>query len=110
MKALAVAVGVLFGLAHLLAAIQLMRAGDAARGSGEAGAVPHGARFGMLAAGVVTILGAATQVLPLLVLGVAGIVGLAIANGVWMHGRPTVQHHLVRVAAAVVVLGLAFAA
>lgn len=43
----------------------------------------------------------------LLAVGVLGIAGLAVANGVWRHGRPTWSHHAVRLAFAAAVLVLA---
>ena len=42
--------------------------------------------------------------------GVAGLVVLAVANGVWLHGRPTWSHHAVRLTLGVVVIALSVAA
>ena len=40
----------------------------------------------------------------LLAVGVLGIAGLAVANGIWLHGRPTWSHHAARLAFAAAVL------
>ena len=75
--------------------------------------VPRWARAYWVLAAITVIVGAVVYVLDgwiglaIAALGVAEICGMAIANGVWMHGRPTVSHHAIRIAIAAAILGLA---
>lgn len=55
-------------------------------------------------ASVVLLVTSSGAVVALLALGLLGVAGLAVANGVWMHGRPNLSHHVVRGAFAVIVL------
>jgi len=45
-----------------------------------------------------------------LIAALVAVVVLAVANGVWMHGRPTLSHHVVRVVVAAAIAALAVAA
>jgi drug/metabolite transporter (DMT)-like permease len=111
-------VGVLAGLLGLLYAgmhgaivPSMFNAPPAERGSGQFGAVPAWARLlwavcvGLTAVGALVLVFAQPAVVVfVLAIGVVGIVALAVGNGVWMKGRPTLSHHVVRAAFALVVL------
>jgi hypothetical protein len=103
--------GLLFAALHGAGAPAMLRAVPAPRASGEIGAVPRWARIAWVALVAVTavvsvaLVGAHTApVVALLAVGVIGIAVLAVANGFWMQGTPTVSHHVVRFAMAAVVL------
>jgi hypothetical protein len=73
--------------------------------------IPPPARAAWLVLAAITVLAAAGLVfidggalVALLAVGVLGIAGLAIANGYWIHGRPTWSHHAVRLVFALAVL------
>jgi len=73
--------------------------------------VPPPAAMGWVAAAAAAAIGAllllATASAVAVVLqcgGVVATVGLAMANGRWMHGRVTVSHHVVRAAFALLVI------
>ena len=113
MAILAGVLGILFGLLHGVQGRAFLIAPAAPRGSGDIGAVPLTARRLWVALALLTIvagLGLLATASPLAfaleAVGVVGITLLAIANGFWMHGRPTLSHHLVRVAMAAVVLAV----
>ena len=55
-------------------------------------------------ASVIVVFDASVLAVLLLAVGVLGIAALAVANGVWLHGRPHWQHHAVRLAFAALVL------
>ena len=77
--------------------------------------VPQWARFYWLFACLTAVVGSVLVALGQWVgvaiagLGMAEICGLAIANGFWMKGRPTVSHHAIRIAIAIGLLGVAAA-
>lgn len=109
--------GILFGLLHAVQGRELLIAPAARRGSGEVGAIPLPARRLWVALALLTIVAslvllaiASVGVFVFEAIGVVGITLLAIANGFWMHGRPTVLHHVVRFVMAAVVLGVGAAA
>jgi hypothetical protein len=90
-----------FGGLHLAGTADLVRHRE----------VPRPALFGWIGAGVVAVAGAfelvlsrsAAAVAPF-VLGAGALSALAVANGVWMHGRVTVSHHATRILFALVVI------
>ena len=109
----AVAVG-LFGLAHLVPGVSTLQVPGAPRGSGSHGAVPVLARYLWVALAATTVgasiffgLSVGAGALVAMAAGVLGLVVLAIANGVWIHGRPTWTHHAARAAIAAAVVALA---
>jgi hypothetical protein len=82
---------------------------------GAKGAPPRWARLAWRAAGLTAFAGGvyliANQTKAAAALATVGLVAqalLAIANGYWIHGTPTVSHHLVRAAVVMGILGLAF--
>ena len=115
MRVAAGLLGIVFGLIHGLPAIANINAPAAAQGSGEAGAIPMGARVLWLLASVVTVLGGVLVAFVdldvgrlVLSAGAIGLFVLAIANGYWMHGTPTLSHHLVRGVLVALIVVLAF--
>lgn len=111
----AAVLGFLFGVVHGMNGLALLKAPSASRGSGDPGAVPRPARLvwvalcGVASAAAVVLL-IAGGIVPavLLSLAVIGISAIAVLNGFWMKGRPTVSHHVVRggVAAAIAALAV----
>ncbi len=75
--------------------------------------VPQWARISWLLASLVVIAGAVVLALDgwvgiaLAGVGMADVCALAIANGFWMKGRPTVSHHAIRISIAVAMLAFA---
>ena len=75
--------------------------------------VPRWARIYWVIAALTVIVGAVVYLIDgwtgfaIAALGVAEICAMAVANGVWMHGRPTISHHAIRIAIAAALLGLA---
>ena len=109
--------GALFGLLHLAVTIGTLGAEPAARGSGEIGAVPIAVRWlGAVVAAIALVGGLAfaaigsAAAMVALALGVAGVCAIAVANGTFMHGRPTVRHHLVRGSVGALIIALAVVA
>ena len=114
MTVAAAILGFLFGLVHGMNGLTLLRAPAAARGSGDPGAIPRPARIAWVgmcgvasAAGVVLLLVGGTVPAVLLSLAVIGISAIAVLNGFWMKGRPTVSHHVVRGTLAAAITALA---
>jgi hypothetical protein len=103
--------GLLFAGLHGAGATAMLDAPPAPRGSGEMGAVPKWARVAWVMlvaitafAAVLLLLAQAAAIVTLLAVGVLGIAVLAVLNGFWMTGAPTVSHHVVRFGMAAVVL------
>ena len=75
--------------------------------------VPRWARIYWLTASVIAVVGAVMLALDgwtgfaLAAFGMAEICVMAVMNGVWMKGRPTISHHAVRFAIAAAILALA---
>lgn len=75
--------------------------------------VPRWARVGWLLASLVVIAGAVVLAVDgwagvaVAGVGMADVCALAVANGFWMKGRPTVSHHATRISIAVAILALA---
>lgn len=110
----AAVLGFLFGLVHGMNGLTLLRAPSAARGSGDPGAIPRPARVAWVvlcgvasAAGVVLLIVGGIVAAVLLSLAVIGISAIAVLNGFWMKGRPTVSHHVVRGSVAAAIAALA---
>jgi len=107
--------GILFALFHGIPSARLLAEPVAPRGSHQPGAIPPWARLLWLVFAITTLGGSiaylATRGIAsaaVVSAGAFGIWALAIANGFWIHGRPTVSHHLVRAAVLVVLLALTF--
>lgn len=107
--------GIIFGVLHAGPAITRVSASVAARGSHEPAAVPVWARLVWLALAVVASLGGVLLIVmgdfvsaTVLAVGCVGLWLLAVANGYWIHGRPTISHHVVRGVVAAVLVGIAF--
>ena len=95
--------GLLYALGHGGPALFQLNRPQTERGSHEPGAIPAWARMLWLlfalatAAGSIAYLVAATIAAAVVIaVGATGIWALAIANGFWIHGRPTVIHHVIR--------------
>ena len=75
--------------------------------------VPRWARIGWLLASLVVIAGAVVLAvdgwvgIAIAGVGMADVCALAIANGFWMKGRPTISHHAIRITIAGAILVLA---
>lgn len=75
--------------------------------------VPRWARVSWLLASLVVIVGAVVLAvdgwagLAVAGVGMADVCAMAIANGFWMKGRPTISHHAMRISIAVAILALA---
>src|SRR5688500_3206608 len=102
-----------FALVHGAPALAGFASPSAPRGSHEPSAVPRWARAVWLALAAALFAGAifylvSGSVASAVVVSVCvvGIWLLAIANGYWIHGRPTLSHHLVRGALVAVLLVL----
>jgi hypothetical protein len=116
MRVIAGAAAIVFGVIHGAPALAGFGRPTAAPGSHDPGAVPRWARalWILLAAGAVV-----AAVFYLVGGGVAGAAAasacaigiwlLAIANGFWIHGRPTISHHRVRAVMVALVVALLFA-
>lgn len=107
--------GILFALFHGIPSASLLVEPVAARGSHQPGAIPFWARVLWLVLAITTLVGSiaylATRGIAtatVVSVGAVGIWMLAIANGFWIHGRPTVSHHLIRAAVIAVLLALTF--
>lgn len=114
MTTFAAAFGILFGAIHALPYTSTVLQPEEPKASGSLLAVPRPARIAWLLLNAVVIVGAlalavsATPVaVAMLIGGALGVWGLAIANGFWIKGRPSVPHHIVR---AVLVAALSVAA
>ena len=74
--------------------------------------VPQWARISWLLASLVVIGGSVVLAvhgwvgLAIAGVGMADVCAMAIANGFWMKGRPTVSHHAIRIAIAAALLAL----
>lgn len=107
--------GILFALLHGGPSLARLRQPIAARGSHDVAAVPKWARILWLVLALITLIGsvvylASATVGPaaLITVGGLGIWLLAIANGLWIHGRPTFSHHVIRGVILALLLVLAF--
>ncbi|MBW3589454.1 MAG: hypothetical protein KY429_08540 [Actinobacteria bacterium] len=107
--------GILFALFHGIPSARLLAEPVAPRGSHQPGAIPFWARVLWVLFAITTLVGSiaylATRAMAsaaVVSVGAVGIWALAIANGFWIHGRPTVSHHLVRAALLAVLLALTF--
>jgi hypothetical protein len=75
--------------------------------------VPQWARLSWASAALLTAVGAIVFALDgwlgfaIAAFGMAEICGFAVANGFWMRGRPTIAHHVIRIAIAAAILALA---
>ena len=75
--------------------------------------VPRWARVSWLFASLVVIAGAVVLALDgwlgvaLAAVGMADVCIMAVANGFWMKGHPTISHHAIRISIAVAILALA---
>lgn len=75
--------------------------------------VPQWARISWLLASLVVIAGAVMLAidgwvgLAVAGVGMADVCTMAVANGFWMKGRPTISHHAIRIAIAAAILALA---
>ena len=75
--------------------------------------VPQWARVGWLLASLVVMTGAVVLAVDgwvgvaIAAVGMADVCAMAIANGFWMKGRPTISHHAIRVSMGVAILTLA---
>lgn len=75
--------------------------------------VPRWARISWLSASLVAAAGAVVLAIDgwvgfvMAAVGMGCVCAMALANGFWMKGRPTISHHAVRVAVAIAILGLA---
>ena len=107
--------GILYGVVHGGPSIARLRQPLASRGSHDAAAVPVWARVLWLVLALITVIGsigylasATAGTAAIITIGAAGIWMLAIANGFWIHGRPTLSHHLARGIILAVLLVLTF--
>lgn len=75
--------------------------------------VPQWARISWLLASLVVIAGAVLLVMDgwvgfaVAAVGMADVCAMAVANGFWMRGRPTISHHAIRISIAFAILALA---
>lgn len=115
MQVAAGVLGIVFALFHILPSLAAFNEPVAPRGSHKSGAIPVWARALWFALALTT-LGGSIAYLFASSLGTAGVVAigalgiwvLAVANGFWIHGRPTVSHHLVRGIVVSALLSLTF--
>jgi hypothetical protein len=107
--------GIGFALLHGFPSLSALGEPEAPRGSHQRGAIPVWARALWLLLALITLVGSIAHLISNSIgsataigIGAVGIWLLAIANGVWIHGRPTITHHLVRGVVVAALAALAF--
>ncbi len=107
--------GILYGVVHGASSLMGSQRPQAETGSHQVGAIPGWAQFLWLALAFDTLAGSVAYLVSptvgpaaMMMVGATAIWVLAIANGFWIHGRPTVSHHLVRGLILAVLLFLTF--
>lgn len=107
--------GIAFAILHVFPSLSSFKEPVAPRGSHERGAIPVWARALWLVFALLTLAGSIAHLISnsagtatSIAIGAVGISLLAIANGVWIHGFPTITHHLIRGAVVGVLVALAF--
>lgn len=107
--------GIAFALLHGFPSFSAFGEPAAPSGSHQRGAIPVWARVLWLVLALITLVGSIAHLISssagtatFIAIGAVGIWLLAIANGVWIHGRPTITHHLVRGVVVAALVTLAF--
>ncbi len=115
MNVVAGVVGILFAALHGGPSLAQLRKSETSQKSQAFEAVPVWARFLWLLLSLITLVGSVAYLIShtaenaaIITVGATGIWLLAIANGFWIHGRPTFSHHLIRGVILVVLLSLTF--
>lgn len=107
--------GIGFGLFHALPSLAAFKEPAAPRGSHQTGAIPVWARALWFVLALVALAGSMGHLVSnsvgtavVIAVGAFGIWLMAIANGFWIHGRPTLSHHLIRGIVVAALIALAF--